>query len=53
MLFAQDLFFLLIGESGLGSLVRVGNGALADAASANEDLSLQEQFVPRASLCTW
>jgi hypothetical protein len=51
MLVAQDLLFLLVGEAGLGSFVGVGNGALADTSSADEDLRLQKQFVlPRFAL---
>src|SRR5277367_4101624 len=45
MLVAQDLLFLLVGEAGLGGFVGIGNGALANAASANEDLRLQQQLV--------
>src|ERR1051326_8688585 len=45
VLVAQNLFLLLVGESGLSSLVGIGSRALADAASAHEDLRLQEKFV--------
>jgi len=45
MLLAQDVLFLLVGETGFGGFVRIGGSPLADAASANKDLSLQEQFV--------
>src|ERR1700692_1326608 len=42
MLLSQDLLLLLIGEAGLGSVFRIGRGTLADAASADKDLGLQE-----------
>ena len=44
MLIAQLLLFLRIAETGLHGRAGVGDGALADAASANEDLGLEQLF---------
>ncbi len=54
VLVAQLLLFLRIAESGLHGGSGVGDGALADAAAAHENLRLQKNFsLSRASLCTW